>query len=501
MRRTRSALEFACLGQLLAFLSCVGAIAQTAAPPQQPATAQAVGDAAARPEPALALASMFSDHMVLQRDLRVPVWGRAERGAQVTVTLDGKSATATADDDGAWRASLEPHAAGGPFELVVSAGDHKLTLGDVLVGDVWIASGQSNMEWPVAASNDAEAENAAADFPQIRFIDVPNVVGDAPRTEFENAAWEVCEPGKIGRWSAVAYFFGRELNRELKVPIGLVGCNWGGTPMEAWTSREALESSDTFDAALADDAREPANDEEAEARRRGAQNRPARLFNGMLSAVVPYGIRGVIWYQGESNAGRHQEYAELTRLMIGDWRNRWGQGDFPFFVVQLAGWEPGGESWPFLREAQVDALSVPNTGMALAIDIGDRQDIHPRNKQEVGRRLALAARAIAYDDDVVYSGPTFKEVAFDGGKARLTFDHIGGGLMAGREGGELKGFEIAAADGKFVPAKASVDGEAVVAWSDAIADPKAVRYNWAAFPDGNLTNAEGLPAVPFRSHR
>jgi sialate O-acetylesterase len=491
MRRFAVSLHAAYIAPLLAALVCTPSFAQSAAVEEAPAAATA---------PQLALASIFSDHMVLQRDMRVPIWGHAEPGADVSVTFDKETQKTTADDDGKWHVELDTRAAGGPFELTASAGDDKLTVTDVLVGDVWVASGQSNMEWPVAASADAEQEAAAAaEFPQIRIINVPKTPADEPRDGFGGAKWQVCSPETIGRFSAVAYAFGRELNRELGVPIGLIGCNWGGTPMEAWTSREALESSPTFAKALADDAAEPDNERQERARRMGAQNRPARLFNGMLSTVIPYGIRGAIWYQGESNAGRHQEYAELSKLMIADWRKRWNQGDFPFLLVQLAAWEPGGDSWPYLREAQVDTLEAANVGMATAIDIGDQRDIHPRNKREVGRRLALVARAIAYGENLVYSGPTFRDASFADGKARLSFDHVGGGLEV--KGDELLGFEIAGEDGKFVLAKAEVDGDAIVVSSESVNEPTQVRYAWGAFPSANLFNKEGLPAVPFRSKR
>jgi sialate O-acetylesterase len=463
-----------------------------------PVRAQAVGEPATK----TALASIFSDHMVLQRDMEIPIWGTADPGAEVTVTLRDESAEATADDDGKWRANLPSMEAGGPHELTVKVGDETTTLSDVLIGDVWVASGQSNMEWSVTNSDNAEKEIADADYPEIRFVDVPNVVSDKPLDSFESHGWQAVTPRNIGNFSAVAYFFARNLQKELDVPIGLIGCNWGGTRMEAWTSREALLSSETFAPIVKADEAEPENEEAAKWRKERAHDRPAYLFNGMTSAIIPYGIRGVIWYQGESNAGKANEYAELSKLMIADWRSRWDEGDFPFLLVQLAAWEPGGDSWPYLREAQTDTLEAPNVGMAVAIDIGHRTDIHPRNKQEVGRRLALAAQAIAYgDDDVVYSGPMFSEIAIEDGKAKLTFEHVGGGLKSGAEGGALDGFEIAGEDGKFVPAHAEIDGEVVVVSSDDVKEPTQVRYNWAAFPGGNLFNAEGLPAVPFRSQR
>lgn len=461
----------------------------------EPAVAEAP---AAAPAKTLALASIFADHMVLQRDMKLPVWGHAKPGAKVTVKFEVDEQQATADADGKWKAVIGPFDAGGPYELTVAAGDDTLTLNDVLVGEVWVASGQSNMEWPMTHVREAEKEIAAADRPQIRFIDVPNVTADKPLDSFETKGWQAVKPENIGGFSAVAYFFACDLHKQLDVPIGMIGCSWGGTPMEAWTSREALASSSTFMQIIEAQDQPPATPEEAEARKQGAHNQPSALFNGMLSAVIPYGIRGAIWYQGEGNAGRHNQYAELSKLMIADWRNRWGEGEFPFLLVQLAAFEPGGDSWPYLREAQAQTMDLPNTGMAVAIDIGEKTDIHPKNKQDVGARLALAARAVAYGEAIEHSGPTYREMKADGKDVRLSFDHAEG-LTA--KGDELKGFQVAGDDGKFVPATAKIDGKLVVVSSDAVPAPKEVRYNWAAFPDGNLYNAAGLPAVPFRTDK
>jgi len=478
------------------FVSTLTLLIITAAAPltvAQQATAEA------KTATALSLASIFSNHMVLQRDVKLPIWGHAAPGAKVEVQLAGATKEATADADGKWRVSFGPlKAGGGPLELSVKSGDETVHMTDVLVGDVWVASGQSNMEWPMKATKDAESEIAAADWPEIRFVDVPNVVAATPLDSFKSAGWQPIKPENIGDFSAVAYFFARDLHKELNVPIGLIGCNWGGTQMEAWTSREALESSDTFKDALAYADKEPTTDDEKKQRNDRAMDQPASLFNGMLSAVIPYGIRGAIWYQGESNAGRHEQYAELSKLMIADWRNRWGQGEFPFLLVQLAAFEPGGENWPPLREAQTETLESPNVGMAVAIDIGDEKDIHPRNKQDVGKRLALAARKVAHGEDIVYSGPMYKELKVADGKAHVTFDQIGGGL---KTEGAVKGFEVAGADGKFVPATAVIEGAEVIVSADGVSEPTVVRYNWAAFPDGNLFNAEGLPAVPFRTKK
>ena len=478
------------------FVSALTLLAILAATPL--AVAQQAA-AEAKTATALSLASIFSDHMVLQRDVKLPIWGHAAPGAKVEVQLAGATKEATADADGKWTVSFGPlKAGGGPLELSVKSGDETVHMTDVLVGDVWVASGQSNMEWPMKATKDADSEIAAADWPEIRFVDVPNEVSAEPVDSFKSAGWQPCKPENIGDFSAVAYFFARDLHKELNVPIGLIGCNWGGTQMEAWTSREALESSDTFKEALAWADKEPTTEDEKKHRRDRPMDQPASLFNGMLSAVIPYGIRGAIWYQGESNAGRHDQYAELSKLMIADWRNRWGQGEFPFLLVQLAAWEPGGENWAPLREAQTETLESPNVGMAVAIDIGDRTDIHPRNKQDVGKRLALAARKVAHGEDIVYSGPMYKELKIADGKAHVTFDHIGGGLKAD---GAVKGFEVAGADGKFVPANAVIEGAEVIVSADGVSEPTVVRYNWAAFPDGNLFNAEGLPAVPFRTSK
>ncbi|MBA4105068.1 MAG: sialate O-acetylesterase [Pirellula sp.] len=478
------------------FVSALTLLTITATAPlavAQQATAEA------KTATALSLASIFSDHMVLQRDIKLPIWGHAAPGAKVEVQLAGATKEATADADGKWTVSFGPlKAGGGPLELAVKSGDETVHMTDILVGDVWVASGQSNMEWPMKLTNDAESEIAAADWPEIRFVDVPNVVAATPLDSFKSAGWQPIKPENIGDFSAVAYFFARDLHKELNVPIGLIGCNWGGTQMEAWTSREALESSDTFKEALAYADKEPTTDDEKKHRQDRPMDQPASLFNGMLSTVIPYGIRGAIWYQGESNAGRHEQYAELSKLMIADWRNRWGQGEFPFLLVQLAAFEPGGDTWPFLREAQTETLESPNTGMAVAIDIGDQKDIHPRNKQDVGKRLALAARKVAHGEDIVYSGPMYKELKVADGKAHVTFDQIGGGLKAE---GAVKGFEVAGADGKFVPATAVIEGAEVIVSADGVSEPTVVRYNWAAFPDGNLFNAEGLPAVPFRTSK
>lgn len=481
------------------------------------------------------LPALFSDNMVLQRDRPIPVWGTAEAGEQVTVTLGEAQVTATANQEGRWRVQLPPRAAGGPFEMTI-AGKNTLTRRNVLIGEVWIASGQSNMEWPVHLSLHPEEEIAAANYPQIRFFNVKHTVASQPRTDVEGT-WVECTPQTVPNFSAVAYFFSRDLHQALGVPIGLIKTAWGGTPAESWVSRSSLEAQpdlkvlvERWDAqrlqALEDYA--AAVDQYFQQVARWVQNaqssgllppmpaapglpgilqnpwRTSGLYNGMIAPLIPYALRGAIWYQGESNASRAYQYRTLFPALIQDWRRAWGQGDFPFLFVQLANFtpppaEPGESDWAELREAQAQALALPNTGMAVAIDVGEADNIHPPNKQEVGRRLALAARAIAYGQEVVYSGPLYQSMAVEGHSIRLWFRHLGGGLVA-RGGGPLRGFAIAGADRKFVWAEACIEGETVVVHSDQVPEPVAVRYAWANNPEGcNLFNQAGLPAPPFRT--
>jgi sialate O-acetylesterase len=481
------------------------------------------------------LPALFSDNMVLQRDRVVPVWGTAGAGEQVTVTLGEAQATTTANQEGQWRVQLPAQPAGGPFELTV-AGKNTLTLHNVLIGEVWIASGQSNMEWPVSLSLHPEQEIAAANYPQIRLFGVKHTVASQPRQDTEGT-WVECTPQTVAGFSAVAYFFGRDLHQALGVPVGLIKTAWGGTPAESWISRPTLEAHpdlkglvERWDAvrlqALEDYV--GAVDQYFQQVARWVQNaqssglltpmpaapglpgilqnpwRASGLYNGMIAPLIPYALRGAIWYQGESNANRAYQYRTLFPALIQDWRRAWGQGDFPFLFVQLANFtappaEPGESDWAELREAQSMALALPNTGMAVAIDLGEADNIHPPNKQEVGRRLALAARAIAYGQPVVYSGPLYQSMAVEGHSIRLWFRHLGGGLVA-QGGGPLRGFAIAGADRKFVWAEARIEGETVVVHSDQVPQPVAVRYAWANNPEGcNLFNQAGLPASPFRT--
>jgi len=641
--------------------------------------------------------SFFGDHMVLQRGQSVPVWGQADPGEEVTVRFRDASVTTQAGEDGKWMLKLPRQSVGEVAPLRILSGDEEVVLEDVLVGEVWLCSGQSNMEWPVEKSVNAEKEIAAADYPSIRLFDIPRRFSPTPLERIEGK-WEICSPETVPEFSAVAYYFGRELRGELDVPIGLVSSAWGGTPAEAWTPLDTLKSRPEYKGIVAEYRRmtqlladnpglgerlqkeydafmeqvnslgesppvpeescfdpdspidgaqfvEPGIDffsetdgmvqvrtlfalDQEQAKRKGARIRlgqidnfdttwingvkvgrtasevddprlhyrdyeipdgilkPGRnvvliqivdtyknaqfgkdidhpeirwpggdvlalpdrwemkvvvdagprpetldrkakntgsyLYNGMIAPLLPAAFRGAIWYQGESNAGRAVQYRILFPDMIRSWRENWNRGDFPFYFVQLANYrkrnpEPEEHGWAELREAQRQTLSLPNTGMAVAIDIGDAKDIHPRNKQDVGKRLALWALSGTYDftepggflsripligglfrKPITCSGPLFREAMVEDGQIRLRFDHVDGGLRA-RDGGELKGFAIAEEGGPFKWAEARLDGDEVVVSHPEMDAPKVVRYAWATNPEAMLVNAAGLPASPFRT--
>ena len=478
------------------------------------------------------LPALLGDGMVVQRGLPVHVWGRADPGEKVAVVFRGEEADAATDGAGRWEAYLQPGQAGGPFEMTVR-GENAIVLRDVYVGEVWVASGQSNMVWPLARSNDAEREIAEAKFPRIRYFKVKLATTDERREDVEGE-WLEVSPETAGEFSGVGYFFARHLHEKLSVPFGVIQSAWGGTPAEAWTSAKTLDS----DAALAPFLQEWAQvladypeaakahekalkrwqeaaakakaDGRAEPRRPraprgpGHQHAPAGLFNAMIAPLTPYAVRGAIWYQGENNASRgHGElYRALFAAMIRDWRREWGLGPFPFLFVQLAdyGRVPPESAWPEVREAQAMTLDLVNTAMAVTVDIGNPMDIHPRNKQDVGRRLALAARAKVYGESgLAFSGPAFRQATREGRALRLWFDHADGGLTA--RGGALRGFELAGADGRYVAAEARIDGANVLLSNPAVEAPRKARYAWADAPEGNLFNKAGLPASPFRTVR
>jgi sialate O-acetylesterase len=644
---------------------------------------------------AVTVPPIFGDHMVLQRGKPAPVWGTAEPGEEVTVSLGSLFAKATADDKGNWMARLPAlPQSDQPLELKIvgsrpgkgGGAAEPLVITDVLVGDVWVCSGQSNMEWPVRASNNAEQEAASANYAKIRMFRFPHTVSVAPTREVKGE-WKVASPETVPNFSAVGYFFGRAIHQSQNVPIGLIDNSWGGMPAESYTSREALAADPDFkpildrkvssaegyeakraeydrkvaewsaanlpkDTGPADESwaapdlptsdwkamelprmwensglaidgavwfrkevevpqamtghdavlslgaiddfdttyvngrrvgQTPYGDERAYSKQReytvpadvlrpgrnviavrvfdwfgggglvgpadkmflgtkgpaaigpvslagewvynvekslvppeklpprpqeplgpNSPSAASNLWNGMVHPIVPYAITGVIWYQGESNAGRAVQYQKLFPAMITDWRKQWGQGDFPFLFVQLANFmarksDPGESQWAELRDAQLQTTkTVPNTAMAVIIDVGEEKDIHPKNKQDVAKRLALAAEKLAYNKaDVVYSGPMYKGMKIEGDKVRLSFDHVGGGLVA--RGDALKGFAVAGDDKKFVWAEAKLDGNDVIVSAPGVSEPKAVRYGWADNPEVTLYNTEGLPATPFRT--
>lgn len=469
------------------------------------------------------LPALFSDHMLLQGGAPVRVWGKADPGEQVSVRFQAQNVSTKADALGKWEAFLSPLTPGAAAELTVQ-GKNSITIRDVLVGDVWIASGQSNMVWPVQRSDNPEMEIAAAKYPQIRLFKVALKVSSTPLDDV-TGSWMVCTPETVGDFSGVGYFFARELNQKRKTPVGMIQSAWGGTPAESWTSGRALASDPGLISVYADWEKllsdypaaytryqQQVNTLEAKGSAAGARKpappigpghqwTPAGLYNAMIAPLTPYAIKGAIWYQGENNASKRRSYVyrRLFQTMIQDWREAWGQGDFPFLFVQLANFAKTGErsEWPELREAQTMALNLKNTGMAVTMDVGNPDDIHPTNKQDVGLRLALAARAIAHGEKLEYSGPMYRQATRDGGSLRVWFDHTEGGLSG--KGGELKGFTIAGSNGKFVPATAVIEKNSVRVSSAEVSDPVAVRYAWADSPECNLYNGAGLPASPFRS--
>lgn len=438
--------------------------------------------------------ALFTPHMVLQRDQKDKVWGWAEKGEEVTVGIGGQSKKATAGDDGKWSVTLDPLPAGGPHTLTIQ-GKNTITIDDVLVGEVWVCSGQSNMQWDVKVANDADLEKLSARSPQIRFISVPQVGTQEPKDDFKGE-WKVCSPETVGDVSAVGYFFGRQLHQTLGVPVGLIDDAWGGSSCEAWVKKDVLAADAKYG-----DLLEKWKGKEAD---KGNQQ-PANIYNGVLKPTIGYGIKGAIWYQGETNAGRAYQYRDLFPLMIKSWRDEWGIGDFPFYYVQLADFkaekpEPAESDWAELREAQTMAMSkLPNVGEAVIIDLGEARDIHPRNKQDVAKRLARWALAKDYGVKVAHRSPSFKSMEKKDGKIVLTFDNIDAGLYA-FDVPEVKGFAIAGSDRKFAWAKAKILGKDQVEVSaDGISDPAAVRYAWADNPVCNLHDRNGLPVTPFRT--
>lgn len=479
------------------------------------------------------LPRIFSDHMVLQRQAPVSIWGWADAGEEVTVSFAGQSKTAKPEVGGKWLVKLDKLAGSGPQVLTVK-GKNTLTVNDVLVGEVWLCSGQSNMAMTVNRAKDFAKEQPAANFPSIRMFTVERSPHRAPQIDCKGT-WIVCSPQTVGAFSAVAYFFGRDIYQKINVPVGLINSSYGGTDIAAWTSmdvqKDLKELKPVFEpwdkaAATWDEAKAKAEYEKqlavwnnwiAKGMPAGAplprqpekpvpprenRNHPATLFNGMIAPLVGYTIRGALWYQGERNS-KSSEAGYLYRiqlpLLIEDWRRRWGQGDFPFAWVQLPNFIKSGDGWMLVRESMLQTLKLPNTGMAVTVDIGDPRNIHPTNKQDVGKRLAMWALGSVYGEKVASSGPLYVGHETKGSELILSFKSTDGGLVS--KDGDLRGFMIAGPDKKWLKAAARINGDRIILSHPDIREPVAVRYAWADNPDCNLYNGAGLPASPFRTDK
>jgi sialate O-acetylesterase len=472
------------------------------------------------------LPNVIGNGMVLQRDLPVPIWGWAEKGEKISVSFAGQTKTTKAGDDGKWMIKLDKLEANAKASSLTVKGSNEIKLDDVLVGEVWICSGQSNMEWRLSGTTNAKEEVAAADHPLIRLFDVPgHKVHPQPQERLAiPTEWKVCEPKSSGGFSAVGYFFGRRLQKELDVPVGLIGSNWGGTRIEPWTTLAGFES-------VPELSKEANQVKGYKGDTKVGGGSPAAIYNQMVHPLAPFAMRGGIWYQGESNGGEHMSYYHKKHALVNGWRKVFQNKNLAFYWVQLANFQKpnvrvvqdpkkefsnpgGGDGWAKIREAQTKALDIPHTGMAVAIDLADAhnpRDIHPRNKQDVGGRLAQWALHQTYGKkDLVPTGPFYKSHQVKGSKIHLSFDHVGKGLMVGKKtkleptaevkDGKLEHFSIAGEDKKWVWADATIDGDTVVVSSKEVKKPVAVRYGFTMNPaNANLYNKDGIPALPFRT--
>lgn len=487
------------------------------------------------------LHALICENAVFQQKTRVPIWGTANDGEKVTVECCGQSLSTVATN-GRWKVVLEPLDSGGPFPLTIS-GENTITFTNILVGEVWICSGQSNMAFEMAGVRNAQQEIAEANHPQIRMWHIKHRITLEPQEQCEayDNQWMVCTPERVGRFSAVGYFFARELHQKLGVPIGMIHTSWGATSAAQWTSEEAIAAEPKLKPVM-DFKRKVIIDYiqfalrlvpelqtwKTEAKAALAQGRtpqlpppirqrlsadplnlythlPTGVFNAMLNPITPAAIRGVIWYQGEQDTTVAEQYRTAFPTLIRDWRQRFHNPELPFIYVQISTINAPteqpqmGSTWAELREAQAACLDVPHTAMAVSVDLGEVNDPHPRNKQDVGKRLARAARAIVYGEKIVFQGPMYRQMKVENGKIRIHLDHVHGGLIT-NDKKRPKGFAIAGEDKKFVWANAKIAGDTVLVWSDSVSQPVAVRYAWADMPLCNLYNKEGLPAVPFRTH-
>lgn len=470
----------------------------------------------------LRVPNIFSDHMVLQRGQENRVWGRGEAGEKVTATIGGQSVSTQAGADGAWMLMLPKMEAGGPHTLSIKGSTQEISIKDILVGEVWVCSGQSNMRWSVRQSNDADIESLTANYPKIRMINFPNV-GTQETLWTHDVPWKVCTPETVGDFSAVGYYFGRQLYETIDVPIGLINNSWGGSAAEAWVDGKDLAADPEFkklmtewDAAVAKSEEQLATviDKKDDASKKkvadirkqlGGNQRPGNIYNGVLKSHLGYGIKGAIWYQGESNAARAYKYRKLFPLMITKWREAWGQGDFPFYYVQLADYlaesdQPMDSNWAELREAQTMTMdAVPRTGQAVTIDIGEGKDIHPKNKLDVAKRLARWALANEYGINVPFRSPQYESMQVVGNKIALKFAHLPDGWRP-FDVKEPQGFQIAGEDKKFVWATAVIQPDNTIHVSAAeVPNPVAVRYAWSNNPRCNMYANSGLPLTPFRT--
>jgi sialate O-acetylesterase len=461
------------------------------------------------------LPNVIGSNMVLQRDLPAPIWGWADKGEEVSVSFGGESKSAKADSNGKWMIKLSALKANAKPAKMKIEGKNKITLENILVGEVWICSGQSNMEWRLSGTTNAKEEVAASDHPLIRLFDVPgHKVSPLPKDRLAvPTEWKVCDPKSSGGFSAVGYFFGRRIQKELDVPVGLIGSNWGGTRIEPWTTLAGFESVPEL-SKIAEQVKGHKADTKV------GSGSPSAIYNQMVHPLAPFAMRGGIWYQGESNGGEHMSYYHKKHALVNGWRKVFQNKDLGFYWVQLANFQQpknipgGGDGWAKIREAQTKALDIPHTGMAVAIDLADAHnpnDIHPRNKQDVGGRLAQWALHQTYDKkELVPTGPLYKSHKVKGNEVHLSFDHVGKGLMIGKKtkleptaevkGGKLEHFSIAGEDKKWVWADATIKGDAVIVSSKGVKKPVAVRYGFTMNPaNANLYNKDGIPALPFRT--
>ena len=481
--------------------------------------------------------NVFGDHMVLQRELPVPVWGWADAGEKVTVSFAGASATATADASGHWTLKLPAMPANAESREMTVAGNNTLTFKDVLVGEVWLCGGQSNMESDMNWCSPEEGRSA--NIPTFRRVKAEHTLAATPQSDVK-ASWAVCEKGNAGGFTAAGYYFGKRLTQELKVPVGLLDTSWGGANITFWIPGESYRTLPELKAQYEKETGEARKITKAYLEQMEEWTKDARkslespdgicarapfmperrefghMYNGMVHPFAPYAIRGMLWYQGEYNANDGNYYIDEMRGLIQGWRNVWKQGEVPFYYVQLPNLDPpkddpaGGDGWANIRSVQTKAMAIPNTGMIVTIDIGEAADIHPKNKLDVGDRLARWALAKTYGRKIVYSSPFFKDMKIEGNKARVSFQQVGSGLMVGKKDGrnpvvedktgKLKRFAIAGADKKWVWADAVIERDSVLVSSPQVPQPVAVRYAYAHNPEGcNLYNKDGLPASPFRT--